>query len=209
MSTLYVLFISLFLGLNACKSVPSKFKQRSTTKAPVAHTASAPASKMDAQAAKSDGGAGRQVSGTASVSTDEVPQLTITIDLNLCVGVGKWLDPKAEGGPNPGSISVDLQPEMPNPQNRPMPWIVEPNGIPKDGESPKTIHVNSWRLNQGSYTAEIIVFKVATGDQDSKISKKFDFNATHELTMEVVGVWLPTNVCELRWKAETPAAVVP
>ena len=209
MSTLYVLFISLFLGLNACKSVPSKFKQRSTTKAPVAHTTASSASKLDAPASKSTPTTEGQVRGSTSVSTDEVPQLTITIDLNLCVGVGKWLDPKAEGGPNPWSISVDLQPEMPNPQNRPMPWIVEPNGIPKDGESPKTIHVNSWRLNQGSYTAEIIVFKVATGDQDSKISKKFDFNATHELTMEVVGVWLPTNVCELRWKAETPAAVVP
>jgi hypothetical protein len=187
-------------AVNSCKTVRNKNEPVQTTNAPVRKTAPSPNSKVAAsntqkvQSEKALQDATGQVISVREVGTAEVPQLTVNIDLTQCIGVGKWLDPKADGGQNPASISVVPISEVPGAKQQPNPWLLEPN------ESPSALHSNRWRMVPGSYSIEFVIFNVESAGEESKLTKKFDFSTTHDLVMDVVGAWLPTRICDLRWK---------
>ncbi len=183
-----------------CKTIRIKNEPVQTTNAPVRKPPAPPklkAGKADISTVKSDQVVktpSGQVLSSKDVGTAEVPLLTLNIDLTQCIGVGKWLDPKAAGGQSPASISVVPRLEVSGAKQQPQPWLVELT------DSTSAIHSNSWRMAPGSYSIELVSFDIESAGEESKLTKKFDFTTTHELVMNVVGAWLPTKTCDLHWK---------
>ena len=145
-----------------------------------------------------------QVGASKTVSTADVPQLRINIDINSCIGVGKWRDPNPTLGSNPASISVGLRSKIPSTKQLPLPWLIRPNDAVAAGESVNAVHTNVWRMDVvGSYSVDIVVSDVDTTQSQSILTMDFDFTQSHEVTLDAVGKWLPdTKVCSIVWKAD-------
>jgi hypothetical protein len=188
------IIVCLF-SLAACKT-------SHTTKAPVKRPPPLVAKKAAGVVVVEDK---TRVAGTKDVGTDQVPQFTVTVDISQCIGVNKWLDPHATGGASPGSISVVLKSEDPAIKTQPAPWLLEPSETSQPGGAVEAVHSHSWRLPEGAFQIELIAFNVLTAQQESRISTKFDFKTSRDLTLPVVGVWSATHVCDLRWQADLPA----
>lgn len=160
-----------------------------------------PGAKTDATD-KSDNGTsnGPLVKGSQDVPLQEVPRVTIEVDLADCVGAaGKWFDPANQVATRIGSVSVaPTRKDSQESGNQPPAWVFDPSKDSADG-AVNAKGSQPWRLERGSYSVEVIAFNSKTAAAESKINKDFDFKESNDLTLTVVGSWVDSN-CSLKWK---------
>ena len=179
-----LLAIGMFSTL-ACKEV-------TTTNAP----GSGPGGAVNGGDAKA---ASAQVTGTTDVSLEQIPQLTVAIDLTACIGTGRWYDPDGGTGSKLGALSVTPTRTAKVDSAQPTPWVFDP-ALNKVDETVAAKATNKWRIDRGDYTVEAIAYDVMSPtDKFSSITKSFDFKTTNDLKIEAVGSWVNSK-CSLAWK---------
>jgi hypothetical protein len=145
--------------------------------------------------------AGKQmVVGTTDVPLEEVPRLTLSIDVSDCVGAaGRWLDPANPSSSRVGAVSVSpTRTGTTNVSTQPAPWVFEPTR--ETAEAPIVAKGSqSWRLERGSYSLDVIAYNVESSAKESNLNKPFDFSLTNDLTLSVLGTWTSSK-CVLSWK---------
>jgi hypothetical protein len=136
------------------------------------------------------------------VSFEELPQVTVSVDLTDCIGSGRWLDPVKPSSLRLGAVSVTLTRDgnLPAGEAQPNPWLFAPTKNSDDGASDTSKSSYSWRVPVAHYSIEAVAFAVETNILESKISKKIDFSASKDLNIAMIGTWKPNLICELSWK---------
>jgi hypothetical protein len=144
------------------------------------------------------------------VSFDDVPRISITVDIRECVGSGRWFDPAKPVTTRTGAISVTLTHEGPlaADQAQPDTWLMTPeknsssNDASVDG-SPISSWISSstyaWRVPKGIYRVDAVAFGTPDNTLESKITTSLDAKQTNDLKATVLGVWSSTQKCQLKW----------
>lgn len=186
MNLLRSVFLVGVAMLPACKEVK-------TTNAPGSQPMGAESG--DSQAANP------QVVGVTEVPLDQIPQLTVTLDIGKCIGRGRWYDSAAGGGLIAGAISVSPTREPKGDMEQPTPWVFDPS-IEKAGDLVATKSSQKWRLDRASYTVAVVAYEVETPAKKTTFSiPAFNFTSSNDVNYEVVGDWDASNsTCRLSRK---------
>jgi hypothetical protein len=137
------------------------------------------------------------------VSFDEVPRISVTLDLRQCVGSGRWLDPAKPASPRLGAVSVTITKEAGLAANeaQPDPWLYEPqksSNAENQGIDGAAAH--AWRVPASTYRVDAVAFGIANNTLESKISKRIDLTSIKDLTVAITGKWASSQICELAWQ---------
>ena len=176
-------------------------KKDETTKAPLPRSSNSPKKPMagaNASAETANGEQKPQVIGVKDVSLDEMPRVTVNVDLSGCVGTGRWFDPKTPATPRLGAVSITVTATTPG-DSQPDPWVYEPvvNTASDGAVSAKGQH--AWRLAKSAvYAIDGIAYNVQTSNAESKVSTKIDFKSSNDITLKIIGSW-KTTLCEIKF----------
>jgi hypothetical protein len=190
----FVLLMGGALFATACK-------KEETTKAPLPRAKPTKKSAMataNVEPAKSD--KDPLVTEVKDVPLDEMPRVTINVDLSNCMGTGRWIDPKTPASPRVGAVSVSLSTLIAG-DTQPDPWVYEP--IVNTGTDGAVLAKgqHAWRLSKTAvYTIDVIAYNVQSSAVESKLSSKIDFKSTNDVALKITGSWKPTLICELQWQ---------
>jgi hypothetical protein len=133
------------------------------------------------------------------VSFDDVPRVSVTIDLRQCIGAGRWFDPAKPASPRIGAVSVTLTKETslaPN-ESQPDPWLFEPDKDSQDPTSEPASETHAWRIPAAKFRVDAVAFGVATNSLESKITKTIDLASNKDLKVTIIGTWSARQTCEL------------
>lgn len=188
MQQLMMIFFFLMLGLAACK-------KPEITSSPVKSVVS------------NNGGPVVVITGADVIGVDQVPQLSVSINVSACLGSTKWLDPSpsAEAVVRAGAVSVAPKVENSADSTQPESRVFQPlRPIDATDSTSRAKMQYVWRIRRGSYSIQLIAYSYKESDgsdskTDSTLTKSFDFNSTNDLTLAAEGAWLDGK-CKLSWK---------
>lgn len=181
-----LIVLSVFCSVPACKEVV-------TTNAP---------GSLPQGASSGDGTAATaQVAGMTEVSLDQIPQVTISVDIGACVGKDRWYDPTPGVKSKAGAISVSPTRNPKGDASQPTPWVFDPT-IEKAGDLVATKGLNKWRLDRADHSVEVIAYEVEAPSKKSTLNiPTFNFQSSNDVKYEVVGAWDEANKsCSLSLK---------
>lgn len=144
-----------------------------------------------------------QVVGVTEVPLDQIPQLTVSLDIGKCIGRGRWYDSAAGGSVIAGALSVSPTREPKGESDQPTPWVFDPS-IEKAGDLVVTKSSQKWRLDRASYTISVVAYEVETPAKKTSFSiPAFNFTSTNDVKYEVIGDWDTSNLnCRLSLKTQ-------
>ena len=133
------------------------------------------------------------------VSFDDVPRVSVTIDVRQCIGAGRWFDPAKPASPRIGAVSVTLTKETSLAANESQPdaWLFEPE---KNGQDPASIFASAthaWRVPAAQFRIDAVAFGAVTNTLESKITKSIDLASNKDFKVTVTGMWTAKQLCEL------------
>ena len=197
--------ISALIWLMAATIFAASCKKEDATKAPQPRVKPTKKAAMAASGGNANASAVTDerkpfVTDIKDVPLDEMPRVTIDVDLSNCMGAARWIDSKTPATPRIGAVSVDLSTSMAG-ETQPDPWVYGPvvNTATDGAVQAKGQH--SWRLSKAAtYTIDVIAYNVQSSAVESKLSSKIDFKSSNDISLKIVGTWAPSLVCGLKWQ---------
>lgn len=146
------------------------------------------------------------IKGERVVDLDEVPQLSVLLNLKACLGPSRWRDSRSASEARIGAVSVAPTSKGAAESNQPDAKVFQPHTPldASDSTSKATVRY-FWRLNRDVYSLDVIAysFKESTKGEDTKtessLKKEINFMTGREITLTVEGVWVD-GVCKLSWQ---------
>ncbi len=156
---------------------------------------------------KSDNGPVVVVTGADVVGVDQVPQLTVAINVAACIGATKWLDPEPPVNISMRAGAVSIAPKVVSSADSTQPEsrIFQPlRPVDATDSTSRAKMQYVWRIKRASYSIELIAYSYKESDgtetqTDSTLTKTFDFGASNEVTLTAEGAW-QDGKCKLTWK---------
>jgi hypothetical protein len=147
------------------------------------------------------------VTGADVIGVDQVPQLTVSINVGSCLGATKWLDPNPPTDAHVRAGAVSIAPKLVNSaeSTQPESKVFEPlRPIDATDSTSRAKKQYVWRIKRASYSIELIAYSYKESDgtdtkTESTITKTFDFNGVNEVNLAAEGAWQDGN-CKLAWK---------
>jgi len=147
------------------------------------------------------------VTGADVIGVDQVPQLTVSINVAACLGATKWLDPEPPENifVRAGAVSIAPKVVSSADSTQPESRIFQPlRPVDTTDSTSRTKMQYVWRIKRASYSVELIAYSYKESDgtetkTDSTLTKTFDFSATNEVTLAAEGTW-QDGKCNLAWK---------
>jgi hypothetical protein len=185
--------MKLWTSLALCSVFVIGCKEVNTTNAP----GSSPqgASSGDAKIAPA------QVGAISDVPLDQIPQLTVSIEIGKCLGTGRWYDSGNPAKFIAGAVSVTPTRQPKGDLEQPTPWVFDPT-IEKAGSLMVSQDSQHWRLDKADYSIEVVAYEVESPDKKTALTiSGVNFNTSNDVKYTVEGNWnAVTSKCDLAKK---------
>jgi len=147
------------------------------------------------------------VTGADVIGVDQVPQLTVSINVGSCLGATKWLDPAPPTDVPIRAGAVSIAPKLVDSADSTQleSKVFEPlRPVDATDSTARAKMQYVWRIKRASYSIELIAYSYKESDgtdtkTESTITKTFDFNGVNEVTLAAEGTW-QDGKCNLVWK---------
>lgn len=145
--------------------------------------------------------AAAQVGAISDVSLDQIPQVTVSIEIGKCIGTGRWYDSSPGAKVIAGALSVTPTRDPKGDLDQPTPWVFDPT-IGKAGNLMVTQDSYKWRLDKAQYSIEIVAYEVETPLKKTTLTiSGVNFNTSNDVNYTVEGTWnAGTSKCDLAKK---------